>query len=262
MKVIKLLIFINLIVLASIMCITYWQSNGKYESIYLYPKDLYCTTPIVINTYEEYFRFMVMQDQTLGHIIERILDEYLLARDIPAGSGKINIAQAVYMIADKINVRSGNPDLIYAGETLSFRLPKQFTIYHIDTIFEVKYYSVEKLRRILNSLHWVEPYKAGYFDCSNMAGFLSMWLIRQGFDAYIVSGQKYGGQHSWVQVRIDPHHKGEYVNIEATGEIFIDKQSPKPTSRRYRPWEKIQEDPMEYGWWHVSDHPLMVRKIR
>jgi hypothetical protein len=260
MKVIKLLIFINLIVLASIMCITYWQSNGKYESIYLYPKDLYNKSPIVINTNQEHYKVVVKPGQSLGFIVEGILDEYLLARDIPAGSGKINIAQAVYSIADYINVRSGNPDLIYAGEILNFRLPKQFTIYQIDTIFEVKYYCVEKLRRVLNSLHWIEPYKAGYFDCSNMSGLLSMWLIRQGFDAYIVSGQKYGGQHSWVQVRIDPH-KEKYVDVETTG-LFIDNQSPKSTSKRYRPWEKIQEDSLEYGWWHISDHPLMVRKIK
>jgi hypothetical protein len=260
MKVIKLLIFINLIVLASIMCITYWQSNGKYESIYLYPKDLYNKSPIVINTNQEHYKVVVKPGQSLGFIVEGILDEYLLARDIPAGSGKIDIAHAVYMIADIINIRSGDPDLIYVGEKLSFSLPKKFTIYQIDTVFEVKYYSVEKLRRTLNSLQWVEPYKAGYFDCSNMAGFLSMWLVRQGFDAYIVEGIRWEQKHSWIRVKVDAY-KEKYVDVEATG-LFVDNQSPKPISRRYRPWEKIQDDSLEYGWWHISDHPLMVRKIK
>ena len=261
MKVIKLLIFINLIVLASIMCITYWQSNGKYESVYLYPKDLYNRIPIVINTNQEYYEVAVKPGQSLGFIVEGILDEYLLERNIPAGSGKIDIANAIYSITNRILTKSGDPDIIYEGEVLSFKLLKQFTIYQIDTIFEVKYYSVEKLRKILNSLRWVEQYKAGYFDCSNMSGFLSMWLVRQGWDARITTGIRYKEQpHSWIQVKVNPH-KEKYVDVEATG-LFIDNQSPKPTSRRYRPWEKIQEDSMEFGWWHISDYPLMVREIQ
>jgi hypothetical protein len=248
------------VVLAGIVCIKYFEktTNGIFENQYLYPKDLTTKSPIAINTKEEYYRVIVKPGQNLGCIVEAILDKYLLTKGIPAGSGKINIANAVYNLAEQVITKSGNSDLIFAGETLAIVLPKQFTIFQIDTVFETKYYDVEQLRKTLNSLYWLEPYKAGYFDCSNMSGFLSMWLIRQGWDAYIVTGQKYCGQHSWVQVRIDPYRE-KYVDIEATG-LFIDNHSPKPTSKRYRPWAKIKDDLLvEYGWWHL-DQPLMVRR--
>jgi hypothetical protein len=258
-NIIKLLTSLIFIVLACIVCIKYFEktTNGKFENQYLCPKDLANRSPILINTKEEYYRVIVKLGQSLGYIVEEILDKYLLAKGIPAGSGKINIAKAVYNLTARISTKSDNPNLIFAGETLTIRLPKQFTIFQIDTDFEVKYYDVEQLRKTLNSLHWLEPYQTGRWDCSNMSAFLSFWLIKQGWNAYIVSGLKYGGQHSWVQVRIS-QNKEKYVDIEATG-LFIDKHSPKPTSKRYRPWEKIIEDPLEYGWWHLKQ-PLMVRR--
>jgi|GEM_PF-3375838 len=257
-KVIKFLTLITFVVLFFLVCVKLYEksTNGKYENQYLFPKDLYNMTPIMINTSQECYRTTVKTGQNLSCIVEDILDEYLLAKGIPAGTEKINIANAIFNTVNQIKTRSDNSDLIYPGETLIVKLPKQFAIYRIDTIFEVRYYDVERLRKVLNSLHWIEPYKAGHWDCSNMSSFLSMWLIKQGWDAYMVSGQKYGGLHTWIQVKISPD-KQKYVNVEATG-LFIDNRSPKLTSRRYRPWEKI-DDPLEYGWWHL-DQPLLIRK--
>lgn len=259
-NIIKLLMSMIFIVLSGIVCIKYFEkaTNGKFENQYLYPKDLATRSPIAINTKEEYSKVIVKPGQSLGYIVEEILDKYLLGKGMSAGSGKINIAKAIYNLIAQISTKSGNPDLIFAGETLTIRLPKQFTIFQIDTVFEAKSYDVVQLKKTLNSLHWIEPYKAGNFDCSNMTSYLASWMIsKQGWDAYIVSGYKYGGQHSWVQVKISRNQE-KFVNIEATT-LFLEVHSPKPSSKRYRPWEKIREDSLEYGWWHL-DQPLMVRR--
>jgi hypothetical protein len=252
-------ILMILVIIFFIVCIEYVSriSNNNYEPIYLYPEDFLRKKVITVHTNNETYKVAVRPGQNLSQIVQSILRNYLIKQGFYNEYEEFDFTNAIYSIVSNTRTKSGNPDLIYIGETLFVVLPKTLTIFKKISMPSLKFYDLEKLKKTLNSLKWLKSYSKDTWDCSNMSGFLAQYLIQEGWDAYIVSGQKYGGQHSWVQVRISPG-KDLFVDIETTG-IFIDKKSPKPSSRRYRPWEKSKSNPAEYGWFHLTQ-PLMGRR--
>ncbi len=252
-------ILIIFLFLSFIVCVEYISrtSNNKYEPIYLYPKDLVKQKAVTVKTKNQTYKVVVKPGQNLSQIVQSVLRNYLKRRGIYNDYEELGLANAIYNVVSNTETKSGNPHLVYIGETLSVSLPTSFTISKKISMPSVKFHDLKKLQRTLNSLKWLKPYSKDTWDCSNMSGFLAQCLIQEGWDAYIVSGQKYGGQHSWVQVKISPN-KDEFVNIEATG-IFIDRNFPRPSSRRYKPWEKIKTSLTEFGWFHLKQ-PLMVVK--
>lgn len=232
------------------------QDSKSFEDIYL-DTNLASQTvfePLALKGDESHGR-KVRQGDMVSMIVRDALFECLSRKGL--NYADYDIREAVSSIKATVQCKSGNPNLIYPGEMISFEIPREITIYRAvqKPILPRQYYGLQALERELGRLVWKFEYKRGYFDCSNRSAALALYLSKLGYHVVIAEGQKYGGNHSWIRVESLP---GQWVDVESN-DFTVDFKSPIP-SRTFS-LDKAILSTSEYSITHLHQ-PILARRSK
>lgn len=205
----------------------------------------------VIKSDEEEFIIRVKEGDCLSMIVERRLNYYLQRKNY---RGMFRFKETLYDIVNSIKTKSGNPDLIYPGEVISFRLPKRLIVYEFDYYRPAKQiFGLDTLKKLLDFC-WLIEYNKGVFNCSERSAFVEYYLENEGFNTTIVGNES----HAWVIVEVEPH---EWVNVECVCSPPTIGKAPDNYKVRYENiYEAIKDEPNEYDWWNKVRGVVVGRK--
>jgi hypothetical protein len=195
----------------------------------------------LIQTEEEEIMIEVKAGDCLSCIVEWRLNEYLISRGY---RGMFRFGRTLYDIINSIKTRSGNPDLVYPGEVLSFRLPMEMKILKLDYYHPCcQVYGLDTLKKLL-AFYWLLKYNKNVFNCSERASFVEYYLENEGYHTCIVANEN----HAWCIVEVE---QGEWINVQSVGSPPAIGKAPRQYKVRYENiWEAIKAEPNEYDWWN------------
>ncbi len=202
-------------------------------------------------TDERVYKIRVQKYDCLSCIVEKCLNDYLREHNC---IGLYGFGVTLYEIAGSIRTKSRNPDLIYPGEIIAFKLPKIIKI-EVFNYYEPRKqsYGLDSLKKLLD-FYWMIPYNVGNFNCSERAGFVEYYLENEGFNTDIVENEN----HAWCLVEINP---GEWINVESVASPPAIGKAPRQYKVRYENiWKAIKVEPNEYDWWRKTEGAVFERK--
>ena len=202
-------------------------------------------------TDERVYKIRVQKNDCLSCIVEKCLSDYIRKHNC---FDLYRFGVTLYEIAGSIGTKSRNPDLIYPGEIIEFRLPKIIKIEVFDYYKSRKqFYGLDGLKKLLD-FYWMIPYNVGHFNCSERAGFVEYYLENEGFNTDIAENET----HAWCLVEVNP---GEWINVESVNSPPTIGKAPAVYKSRYKNiWDAIEVNPNEYDWWNRVKGIVIGRK--
>lgn len=204
----------------------------------------------IIETEQEEFVIKVKEGDCLSHIVAWCLNEYLRSN---GHQGLLKFKETLYDIVNSIKTRSHNPDLIYPGEVISFKLPKTLKLFKFDYYRQTKQiYGMDTLGKLID-FYWLIEYN-DQFDCSQRSAFVEYYLENEGFRTDIVCSSI----HSWCAVEV---HPDLWIDVECVS-------SPPETGStighydvRYENiYEAFEDSPDEFDWWNAIKEGKIIGK--
>ncbi|MGB3479902.1 MAG: hypothetical protein WBB67_12170 [bacterium] len=247
----KVIIFLIIGILLLALCSKHYLHHEKIKPI---PVRIPDYTENTIETNEEKIMITIQEGDCLSRIVEKCINEYL---ETNGHQGMFKFKGTLYDIVNSIKTRSGNPDLTYPGDIISFKLPETLKVYKFDYYHkEEQIYGLDSLMKLLD-FHWLIEYDKGMFNCSERASFVEYYLENEGFNVLIVGNKN----HAWVIVEVEPD---EWVNVECVCSPPAVGKAPDSYKVRYENiYEAIKTEPNEYDWWNrVSDGMVIGKQLK
>jgi len=185
-------------------------------------------------------------------------------KQIGIGKTKIGLAVALVLVVIlaistlvllmRVNSLQNNVDYLTAeNDHLQWQLDEgRFDFYYVFPAEQR--FGVYDLEDELYGYEWIEPYREGVFDCSEMSAYLEWELENKGWHTLIVVGDSpFGsGRHAWLLVECE---QGKYMPVESTNiEIVWWEDSYFDNYFIYdHEFETIQDalaySETEFDWW-------------
>jgi len=233
------MLFAFLVINIFISCSKIYFDRDEISPLYVRMPDF--NKEECVETNGEEFIIKVKEGDCLSKIVQWCLNEYLQNK---GNKGMFKFRETLYEIVNSIKTKSGNHDLIYPSEVISFRLPERFIVYEFDYYRPAKQvYGLDKLKKILD-FYWLISYNKNVFNCSERSAFVKYYLENEGFNTAVVGNEN----HAWVIVEYEP---GERVNVECVSSPPAIGKAPDNYKVRYENiYEAIEAEPREYDWWN------------